>query len=123
MLSVLFQLRFLFASQPVIMGKALGIVYRAISTHIAKRISRFLERQDLLHSWGFYVLIQGNDDLWGQCYACDTLCRMKTSIIHTRIDADLKISVENVLKRIGLSSSEAVRMFYRQIELNQGIPF
>ncbi len=36
-LSVPFQLRFLFASQPVIMGKALGIVYRAISTHIAKK--------------------------------------------------------------------------------------
>ena len=37
MLSVPFQLRFLFASQPVIMGKALGIVYRAISTHITKK--------------------------------------------------------------------------------------
>ena len=36
-LSVPFQLRFLFASQPVIMGKALGIVYRAISTHITKK--------------------------------------------------------------------------------------
>jgi hypothetical protein len=36
-LSVPFQLRFLFASQPAIMGKALGIVYRAISTHIVKK--------------------------------------------------------------------------------------
>jgi hypothetical protein len=36
-LSVPFQLRFLFASQPVIMGKALGIAYRAISTHIIKK--------------------------------------------------------------------------------------
>ena len=36
-LSVPFQLRFLFASQPTIMGKALGIVYRAISTHIVKK--------------------------------------------------------------------------------------
>ena len=36
-LSVPFQLRFLFASQPAIMGKALGIVYRAISTHITKQ--------------------------------------------------------------------------------------
>ncbi len=48
---------------------------------------------------------------------------MKTSVIHTRIDADLKAGAENVLKQLGLSSSEAVRMFYRQIELNQGIPF
>lgn len=48
---------------------------------------------------------------------------MKTSVIHTRIDADLKAEAESILKKIGLSSSEAVRLFYRQIELNQGIPF
>jgi len=33
-LSVPFQLRFLFASYPHLMGKALGIVYRAIATHL-----------------------------------------------------------------------------------------
>jgi len=43
-LSVPFPLRFLFASQPKIMGKALGIVYRTIATHLA----RYLERQGLL---------------------------------------------------------------------------
>jgi hypothetical protein len=36
-LSVPFQLRFLFASQPAIMGRVLGIVYCAISTHITKK--------------------------------------------------------------------------------------
>ena len=36
-LSVPFQLRFLFASKPAITGKALGIVYRTISTHISKK--------------------------------------------------------------------------------------
>ena len=29
-------LRFLFASQPKIMGKALGIVYRTITTHLTR---------------------------------------------------------------------------------------
>jgi len=48
---------------------------------------------------------------------------MKTAVIHTRIDADLKADAESILEKIGLSSSEAVRLFYRQIELNQGIPF
>ncbi|MCF6226443.1 MAG: type II toxin-antitoxin system RelB/DinJ family antitoxin [Xanthomonadales bacterium] len=48
---------------------------------------------------------------------------MKTSIIHTRIDASLKAGAEDILKKIGLSSSEAVRLFYHQIELNQGLPF
>jgi hypothetical protein len=33
-LSVPFQLRFLFASQPQVMGKVLGIVYRAIDTNL-----------------------------------------------------------------------------------------
>ena len=33
-LSVPFPLRFLLASQPAVMGKVLGIVYRAIATHL-----------------------------------------------------------------------------------------
>jgi hypothetical protein len=36
-LSFPFQLRFLFASYPQIMGKVLGIVYRTLATHITKK--------------------------------------------------------------------------------------
>ena len=36
-LSFPFQLRFLFASRPEIMGQVLGIVYRAIATHLIKK--------------------------------------------------------------------------------------
>jgi len=36
-LSFPFQLRFLFASRPVIMGQVLGIVYRTIATHQIKK--------------------------------------------------------------------------------------
>ena len=36
-LSFPFQLRFLFASYPQIMGKAMGIVYRTLATHITKK--------------------------------------------------------------------------------------
>jgi hypothetical protein len=32
-----FQLRFLFASRPLITGQVLGIVYRAISMHLIKK--------------------------------------------------------------------------------------
>jgi len=35
--SVPFPLRFLFASQPAVMGKVLGIVYRAIATHLTRK--------------------------------------------------------------------------------------
>ena len=47
----------------------------------------------------------------------------KSAVVHTRIDADLKAGAESILKQIGVSSAEAIRMFYRQIEMNQGIPF
>ena len=43
-LSVAFPLRFLFANQPKIMGKALGIFYRTI----AHPLARYLERQQFL---------------------------------------------------------------------------
>jgi len=36
-LSVPFPLRFLFASEPKIMGKVLGIVYRTIATHLTRK--------------------------------------------------------------------------------------
>jgi len=36
-LSFPFQLRFLFASRPAVMGRVLGIVYRAIETHLIQQ--------------------------------------------------------------------------------------
>jgi ribosomal protein S27E len=39
-LSFPFQLRFLFASRPEIMGRVLGIVYRVIATHLIKKSGR-----------------------------------------------------------------------------------
>jgi hypothetical protein len=36
-LSLPFPLRFLFASQPAVMGKVLGIVYRTIATHLTHK--------------------------------------------------------------------------------------
>jgi len=37
-LSFPFQLRFLFASRPELMGEVLGIVYRAIASHLIKKV-------------------------------------------------------------------------------------
>lgn len=37
MLSFPYPLRFLFASRPSVMGRVLGIVYRAIATHLIKK--------------------------------------------------------------------------------------
>ena len=48
---------------------------------------------------------------------------MKTSIIHARIEPQIKRNAEGVLHKLGLSPTEAIRMFYRQITLRGGLPF
>ncbi|MCH9697430.1 MAG: type II toxin-antitoxin system RelB/DinJ family antitoxin [Gammaproteobacteria bacterium] len=47
----------------------------------------------------------------------------KTDRIQTRIDPDLKESVEAIFSQLGLSSGEAIRLFYSQVELTGGLPF
>ena len=47
----------------------------------------------------------------------------KTDQIQVRIDPKTKAAAEAIFAKLGLKPSEAVRMFYHQVELNQGIPF
>ena len=46
-----------------------------------------------------------------------------TTTIHTRMDTALKENVEIILAQLGLTSSDAIKLFYKQIELNGGLPF
>ena len=48
---------------------------------------------------------------------------MKTAAVHTRIEPEIKKKAENILHRLGLSPTEAIRMFYTQIALRNGLPF
>lgn len=48
---------------------------------------------------------------------------MKTAIIHARIESDIKQEAEGVLDILGISPTEAIRIFYRQITLRHGLPF
>ena len=48
---------------------------------------------------------------------------MKTAVIHARIEPGTKRSAEGVLRRLGISPTEAIRIFYRQITLRKGLPF
>lgn len=43
--------------------------------------------------------------------------------IHTRIEPNLKKDVASILNQLGLSESEAIRMFYNQIKIHHGLPF
>jgi DNA-damage-inducible protein J len=47
----------------------------------------------------------------------------KSEVARARIDAELKHNVEALLGKLGLSVSEAIRIYFRMIELNRGLPF
>lgn len=48
---------------------------------------------------------------------------MKTAVIHARIEPQVKSQAENVLNSLGISPTDAIRIFYRQIMLCRGLPF
>jgi DNA-damage-inducible protein J len=48
---------------------------------------------------------------------------MKTAAVHSRIHPEIKAQAEGILQRLGLSPTEAIRMFYTQIALRNGLPF
>jgi len=48
---------------------------------------------------------------------------MKDALINARIESDLKQDVEQILKQLGLSATQAITMYYQQIRLNKGLPF
>ncbi len=47
----------------------------------------------------------------------------KTAMIVARTEPALKADAEKVLKKLGLSTTEAVNMFLAQIRLRKGLPF
>ncbi|ELS04631.1 addiction module antitoxin, RelB/DinJ family [Xenococcus sp. PCC 7305] len=47
----------------------------------------------------------------------------KTDRIEARIESDLKQAAEAVFSKLGMTPSDAIRIFYKQVELHQGFPF
>jgi DNA-damage-inducible protein J len=43
--------------------------------------------------------------------------------INARIDTGLKKKAVKIFDRLGLTEAEAIRLFYAQVELHQGMPF
>lgn len=48
---------------------------------------------------------------------------MKEAIVRSRIDASKKIEAEAILSALGLSTSDAIRLFINQIIMEKGLPF
>jgi len=47
----------------------------------------------------------------------------KTVQVNIRIEPQVKKAAEAVFRKLGLTPSQAVKMFYRQAVLQQGLPF
>ena len=47
----------------------------------------------------------------------------KTQTIRARVKPELKRDAEAVLRKLGLTSSEAITLFLTQVKLNKGLPF
>lgn len=47
----------------------------------------------------------------------------KTAMVRARVEPDLKDHAEGVFHRLGLNATQAITMFYRQVELRDGLPF
>jgi len=47
----------------------------------------------------------------------------KSAMIRARVDPALKDEVEGLFEQLGLSTTEAITLFYQQVRLNRGLPF
>ncbi len=47
----------------------------------------------------------------------------KTATVRARLEPDLKDNAESVFHRLGLNSTQAITIFYKQVELRDGLPF
>ena len=47
----------------------------------------------------------------------------KTSMIHIRVQPEVKAEVEEILSNLGMTTTEAVNIYLKQIILHCGLPF
>lgn len=47
----------------------------------------------------------------------------ENEIIQAHVDLDLKREAEEIFAELGLSATEAITLFYKQVILYQGLPF
>ena len=47
----------------------------------------------------------------------------KTATIRARIEPELKLQAEELFSQLGLSVTQAITLFYKQVTLQKGLPF
>jgi DNA-damage-inducible protein J len=47
----------------------------------------------------------------------------KSAMVRARVEPKLKRDAESLFERLGLSTTQAITLFYRQVALRRGLPF
>ena len=47
----------------------------------------------------------------------------KTTTVRARLEPELKKETEDILDELGLNTTEAIRIFFKQVKLQRGLPF
>ena len=47
----------------------------------------------------------------------------KTATVRARLEPELKERAETIFHRLGMNATQAITMFYKQVELREGLPF
>lgn len=47
----------------------------------------------------------------------------KTAMLRARIEPELKNHAETIFHRLGLNPTQAITIFYKQVEMHKGLPF
>ena len=47
----------------------------------------------------------------------------KTATIRARVEPDLKSNAEHVFSRLGLTTTQAITLFFKQVEMRNSLPF
>ena len=56
-------------------------------------------------------------------YAHEAMKMSKTGYVTARVEPKLKASAGRVLKKVGVSTSDAITLFFRQVVIHRGLPF
>ena len=52
-----------------------------------------------------------------------TTTKIKSAMVRARIEPELKIKAEKYFDILGLSTTQAITLFFKQVELHHGLPF
>ncbi len=48
---------------------------------------------------------------------------MQDTVVRARVSADLKLETEKIFEQLGITTTDAIRMFLAQVKIHGGLPF